>query len=204
MPAKGYNKSNIYIKLPSNDHSSYVFASKDLMETFKRDLPDGAIDKRNELFYAKDRANTHAEMVFPGYTMYIAHVMPNMGITTQELYLTLAECEARVPSGSAQKAMEYLDVLRNMRIVNNKPLVAKDKKDALRIALDERRREMAFWGSNRLIDIKRLNLEKDFAKTVIHNLDGVKYELPANDIRYVMPLPYSVRDFNPNIEQYKR
>ena len=63
---------------------------------------------------------------------------------------------------------------------------------------------MAFWGSNRTIDLKRLNLEKNFAKTVVHNLDGTKYELPANDLRYVMPLPYSVREFNPTIPQYQR
>lgn len=204
MPARGDNAEFSYIKLPSNDHSSYIFASADLMQTFDKNLPAGAIDKRKELFYAKDHVNTFEEMSFPGYTIYAAHVIPNMGVSLQEIYLTLAECEARIAAGTKEQALAYLDIVRDMRIVNNQPLVASDKEEALKIILDERRREMAFWGDNRFADLRRLNTEARFAKTVVHDLDGTKYELPANDIRYVMPLPYVVREFNPNIPQYNR
>lgn len=204
MPSRADNTEFSYIKLPPNDHSSYVFASDDLMKTFEKNLPTGAVDKRKELFYAKDYVNTYEEMSFPGYTIYAPHILPNMGISLQEIYLTLAECEARIASGTKEQALAYLDIVRNMRIVNNKPLVAADKEEALKIVLDERRREMAFWGDNRFSDLRRLNVDNRFAKTVIHNLDGAKYELPANDLRYVMPLPYSVREFNPDIPQYNR
>lgn len=204
MPQRNDNPEFSYIKLPSNDHSSLIFASDDLMKMFDKNLPEGAVDKRKELFYAKDRVNTFEEMSFPGYTMYVAHVMPNMGISLQEIYLTLAECEARTTSGTKEQALAYLNLVRDMRIVNNKPLVATDKEEALKIVLDERRREMAFWGDSRFSDLRRLNLDSRFAKTVVHDLDGVKYELPANDLRYVMPLPYSVREFNPEIPQYNR
>jgi hypothetical protein len=55
-----------------------------------------------------------------------------------------------------------------MRIAGNQPLVAATKDDALRMALEERRRETAYQGSTRLIDLKRLNKDPRFAKTVTH------------------------------------
>ncbi|MEG1693425.1 MAG: RagB/SusD family nutrient uptake outer membrane protein [Bacteroidales bacterium] len=204
FPQRGENIENLFIKLPPNDMSSEYFASDDLLSLFPKNLPNGAIDKRFEMFYAKDRANTREDMLFPGYTMYIAHVMPNLGVTLQEIYLTLAECEARIVAGTATQATAYLDILRNNRIVNNKPLVAVSKDDALCMALDERRKEMAFWGQMRYIDLKRLNKEEKFAKTIVHTLEGKTYTLPANDNRWIMPLPHSVREFNPSIPQYER
>lgn len=202
MPTRNMSKANIYIKMPSNDLSSFICASDDLMNVFEKDLPIGAIDKRVELFYAKDKANTFEPMEFPGKTLYIAHVMPNMGLTLQELYLIAAECEARV--GTASNASGHLNTLRNMRIVNNVELNLSSKEEALRITLDERRREMAFWGYTRLIDLKRLNLDPRFAKTITHKGLGETWTLPANDNRYIMPLPHSMKTFNPNLPVYER
>ena len=42
----------------------------------------------------------------------------------QDLYLIAAECEARI--GSKDKAMEYINTLRDNRIIDNVPLVASD------------------------------------------------------------------------------
>jgi len=64
--------------------------------------------------------------------------------------LIAAECEARV--GSKDNAMSYVNKLRDNRIKNNVALTATDKDEALRIVLDERRREFAFTGFHRLID----------------------------------------------------
>ena len=204
MPQRGNSTANLFIKLPPTDISSNVFASKDLMDTFGKNLPSGAIDKREELFYAKDSVNIYENAVFPGYTMYVAHIMPNLGLTLQEIYLTLAECEARVASGTKEQALAYLDILRDKRIVGNTPLTATTKEEALKIALDERRREMAFWGQMRFIDLRRLNKEPKFAKEVVHKLEDENFTLPANDARYIMPLPHVVREFNPTIPQYER
>lgn len=204
-PFRGENPEDLMVRLGPNDFGSSIFVSDDLMAVYDTDLPAGAIDKRKELFYAKDRANTYQEMSFPGKTMYVAHINPNYGISYQELLLILAECEARSSeSGSAERAMAYLDELRDMRIVGNTPLTASDNKDALKKVLDERRRETAMWGQTRYFDLRRLNTEPEFAKTVEHDLDGTKYSLPANDSRYIMPLPHNVREFNPDIPQYER
>ncbi len=204
LPQRGDSPSNIFVKLPPIDLSSEVFASANLMNVFKQNLPSEAIDKREELFYAKDSVNIYENAVFPGYTMYVAHVMPNLGLTLQEIYLMLAECEARVASGTKEQTLAYLDILRDKRIVGNTPLTAATKEEALEIALDERRREMAFWGQMRFIDLRRLNKDPKFAKDIVHKLDEEIFTLPANDPRYIMPLPYIVREFNPTIPQYKR
>lgn len=202
MPYQDDNIETLFIQYPENDFSGKVFASDDLMATYKKDLPLNGIDKREELFYAKDQTTTYSDYVFPGLTMYTSFYFPNLGLSMQEIYLILAECEARV--GSASDATKYLDIIRDSRIVNNMPLVAKDNKDALRMALDERRRETPFWGFSRFIDLKRLNKESELAKTIVHTLDGVTYTLEPNDSRWVMPLPHNVITFNPNIPQYDR
>jgi hypothetical protein len=91
-----------------------------------------------------------------------------------------------------------------MRIAGNQPLVAATKDDALRMALEERRRETAYQGSTRLIDLKRLNKDPRFAKTVTHKNGTETYSLPANDKRYILPLPPNVLEFNPSIPVYDR
>lgn len=199
------NKECMLAKLPPIDLASSLLVSEELMDLFDENLPEGAVDKRKELFYAKDRANTNQEMEFIGYHMYVAHINPSLGVSYQELLLLLAECEARVGGGgSKERALRYLDMLRDQRISGNQPLTAADNKEALRITLDERRREMAGWSYMRFFDLKRLNRDPEFAKTVVHKLGEKTYSLEPNDIRYVMPLPHSVRDFNPNIPQYDR
>lgn len=204
LPERGDSHANIFVKLALWDVSSEIFASKDLMATFQENLPAGAIDKREELFYAKDSVNIYANVKFPGHTMYVAHILPNLGVTLQEIYLTLAECEARVSSGTKENALAYLDILRDKRIVGNTLLTAGSKEEALTIALEERRREMAFWGQMRFIDLRRLNKEAKFAKPIIHILDSETFTLPPNDPRYIMPLPHNVREINPTIPQYER
>ena len=192
----------LYAVYPTNDFSATIFASKDLMNCYENDLPAGAVDKRREMFYEDDSAIGYSEMTFKGFTMYISYYSASMGPTVQEVYLILAECEARM--GSASKATAYLDLIRDNRIVNNQPLVASSNDEALRMTLDERRREFAFRGESRFITLKRLNRDPKVAKTVSHDLDGEKYELTANDVRWVMPLPHNVIDFNPDIPQYDR
>ena len=59
-------------------------------------------------------------------------------------------------------------------------------------------------GAPRLIDLKRLNREDWFRKDIVHSADGETWTLPANDLRYIMPIPQTVLDFNPDMPQYDR
>ena len=202
FPTRAKHPENLYIKLPPNDMASEVFASEDLLKTFSKKLDDASTDKREELFYIKDECNTIEHMVFPGKTMYIAHLLPNCGIMLSEVYLNLAESEARI--GNKEKAMEYLKVLRDNRISENKVVTVASNDEALEVVLDERRRETAFWAQTRFNELRRINRNPKTAKEVVHELDGEIFRLPPNDPRYVMLLPYSVTELNPSIPDYER
>ncbi|SDK27154.1 SusD family protein [Pedobacter sp. ok626] len=183
--------------------SAKIYASTDLLATYTRDLPTGAIDQRRLLFFADERFTlSNKTYDFPGKSMWVPYVFFNLGFNSSELFLIAAEGYAR--KGDAQKALALVDDLRNMRIVGNKPLPLVDAKTALKIVLDERRREFAFAGSTRLIDLKRLNREADLKKDIVHTAGSQSWTLPANDPRYILPLPPKVISLNPTIPQYKR
>ncbi|WP_198651913.1 RagB/SusD family nutrient uptake outer membrane protein [Chitinophaga deserti] len=180
-----------------------VYATEDLITTYKNNLAATSEDYRYKLFYCDGKAQFGASVInFPGRVLWASYVDANVGLSTPEVILTAAECEARV--GDKDKAMTLINRLRDYRIANNQPLVAADKEIALRMVLDERRREMAFVGSNRLVDLKRLNKDPRFAKTVTHKHADQTYTLPANDNRYILPVPPRVLSMNPGIPQYER
>ncbi|WEK20572.1 MAG: RagB/SusD family nutrient uptake outer membrane protein [Candidatus Pedobacter colombiensis] len=185
------------------DLNAAVYASDDLLATYRANLPVGATDQRLALFFCNGVSNFgSAPVFFPGRYLWAPYFQANFGFSTPELLLIAAECEARV--GSKDKAVGYLDVLRNSRIINNIGLSAATNDIALKLALDERRREMPFLGITRLTDLKRLNMDSRFAKTVTHVTGTQSFQIPANDNRYILPLPPKVLEFNPTIPQYQR
>lgn len=206
FPDGNLSKETIWLKMGTNSSSHIfeeVYASTDLIGVYKKDLPAGAVDKRLSLFFCDGEAMFGGNKVtFPGRILWAPYVDLNMGFSTPELYLNAAECEARV--GSKERALQLINTLRDNRITNNQPLVAADNEAALRLVLEERRRELVFRGSSRLADLKRLNKDARFAKTVTHTHNGQTYTLPANDKRYVFPVPPKVLAMNPGIPQYER
>lgn len=214
FPEDVSNVENIFMRNLGGAGSGFyraVVASKDLLETFKSHLaPDGE-DMRLSLFFATDEANftmnpSSEPEHFKGYSTYAPYINQNAGFTTPEIYLIAAECEARI--GSISRALQLLDKLRDARIKNNVHYVeatdAPNRTEALRLVIDERRREFALQGAPRLIDLKRLNREDWFRKDIVHSANGETWTLPANDPRYIMPVPQTVLDFNPDMPQYDR
>lgn len=204
-PMPQYNKENVFVRFLQDDLNCVIFVNQDLLNTFQNDLPKGASDKRRELYYSDNafyRSPYARPIEFPGRTTYAPFVLLNSGFSNPEVYLIAAESAARL--GRLQEAANYLNKLRDNRIKNNVHLQFTDELSALKTILDERRREFAFLGYFRLIDLKRLNKDPHFAKTVVHENNGQRWELPANDPRYIMPIPQAVLDFNPTIPQYLR
>ncbi|MBW8683740.1 RagB/SusD family nutrient uptake outer membrane protein [Chitinophaga sp. B61] len=110
------------------------------------------------------------------------------GIATDEIYLTRAECYAR--EGDVDRATADLNKLLRMRWKSGKyvELTIKDPEIALRTVLAERRKQLMFRG-RRFPDLRRLNKDPRFSTTVIRSVNGVLYQLPPNDPRYVLPIP---------------
>ncbi|WP_316790452.1 RagB/SusD family nutrient uptake outer membrane protein [Pedobacter frigoris] len=206
FPDAQNNKEAIWIRLgaaSSGQIFAEVYASDDLLKTYRDNLPTGAVDQRLALFYCDGKAQFGSNVVlFPGKVLWAAYTEFNTGFSTPELYLIAAECEARV--GTKEKSVEYLNTLRSKRIVGNSTVSASTNDEALKMALDERRREMPYLGTTRLVDLKRLNKDPRFAKTITHTHGALSFTLPANDSRYILPVPPKVLALNPDIAVYER
>ncbi|MDR2272022.1 MAG: RagB/SusD family nutrient uptake outer membrane protein [Sphingobacterium sp.] len=111
------------------------------------------------------------------------------GIATNEVLLIHAEASARI--GKVDEANKDLNLLLKNRYRNGtfEPLDINDPEALLIKVLQERRKELPFTGQLRWEDLRRLNKDSRFAKTLIRYIDGVKYELAPNDKRYVFPIP---------------
>lgn len=113
------------------------------------------------------------------------------GLATDEIYLISAECKARLGDGNG--AMSDLNTLLLTRWKTGTfiPLTAGNPDNALDIILMERRKELILRGS-RWFDLRRLNQDPRFAKTLTRIQNGTTYTLPPNDPRYTFPLPTQV------------
>ena len=123
------------------------------------------------------------------------------GIAVDELYLLRAEASARM--GQITEAMSDLNTLLVQRYKTGTftPLSASNPTEALTKILLERRKELVMRGE-RWMDLRRLNTDPRFAKTLTRSLLGIAYTLPPGDSRYVLQVPlYVMRASNGSITQ---
>ncbi len=194
------NPEAIFVRLQNGRKT--IAISKDLDNVFQKDLPQNAVDQRRHLFYADDTVNMGRVDYFYGESCYVLYSDQNVGFSSVENMLIAAECEARI--GSKDNAMAYINNIRNNRIINNVALSAANNEEALQYILNERRREFAFVGFHRIIDLKRLNYEDKFKKTVVHQANGETFTLEPNDYRYIFPINQIILNYHPNLPQYDR
>jgi hypothetical protein len=122
-------------------------------------------------------------------------------LNVPEMYLVRAECLAR--EGKQADALADINKLRQNRITPAAYVAftpadfGNDDERVLRFVLEERRRELAFTGM-RVIDLKRLNKETRFRKTVKHKAEGVEYELLPGSDKYLRQLWPNATVFNPD------
>lgn len=113
------------------------------------------------------------------------------GLAVDELYLVRAEAEARKGNtGAALKAINDLLVTR-WETGTYTDMTATDANDALGKILPERRKELLMRGL-RWTDLRRLNQETRFAKTLTRTVGGSTFTLSPNDSRYTLLIPQEV------------
>lgn len=188
-------KENMYIRVLDGNFS---FPSSDLL---------AAYDTANDLRYKYNVVEHLSYMVgavnpafdYPGYVFYYITALPS-GITTGEMYLVKAECQARL--GDFNGGIATLNILRAKRM---KPgpwvnLAAVDKADAIKKILLERRREIPF--TQRWFDLRRYNnnddpnddvtVTKSFFKFTATAISGneppINYTLEKNSRKYALPI----------------
>ena len=156
---KGIIDTNLYVSYNSNDLRKSIFFETNSTGTFWKGsyFPDAGTYK-----------------IFDG-------------LATDEVYLILAECNAR--TGSKDAAMATLNTLLRNRWKTGTytDLTAVDANDAINKILVERRKELLFRGV-RWSDLRRLNV--DGANITLRRIvNGNTYTLPPGDLRWVLLIP---------------
>lgn len=161
------NYSGRYWQVPSDFYQSYV-----------------SDDLRKVLFFTVDPIA--GSIVFKGF--YSAVSAGFSGVTVDEMYLVKAECEAR--AGNNDQALLALNTVLVKRFKTGKyvPYTTGAVMDVLALVLSEKRKECLFRNL-RWSDLRRLNQDTRFAKTLIRVVEGITYSLPPNDLRYTLPIP---------------
>ncbi len=206
-------KEFLYFRM-LNHESWWYMPSKALLDLYDHDH-----DLRYEYHivenYSYDRGLIKPAYSYPGYIFFFKDRIPS-GPTVAEMLLIKAECLAR--TGSIGEALTAVNTLRAKRM---KPgpwvtLTAATKDAAIKIILEERRREMPF--TQRWFDIRRLNNNEDPTDDVILSRTFYPYTnaqvqtgqplqtytLPKNGRRFAAPLPQTeIISSNGLIEQNK-
>lgn len=171
-----YVESNQFFQVFPNP-ASRGFIVKDFYASYEND------DLRKIYFYAL----SGTDVKFRG--SYSGSFANFCGLATNEIYLIRAECRAR--NGNFEAGMADLNFLLKNRYKNGSYFdkVAVSADDALNIILNERRKELPATSNIRWEDLKRLNKEIRFQKTLTRIIDNITYTLLPNDKRYVLPIP---------------
>ena len=151
------NPENIYVRYPPSVFGLQmaVYASQELLDIYDKDLAPGAVDKRRELWFVDDE---YSGVEFRGYTIFMPYIRANLALNNMEVILTAAECYAREGgTENLAEAARLYNLLRDHRIENNVHVTFANADEALVKVLEERRREFAFLGIYRFVDLKRLN-----------------------------------------------
>lgn len=116
---------------------------------------------------------------------------PYAGISTNELYLIHAEAAAR--QGKTGIALQSLNTLlvKRWKTGTFTAVTANSALEALGKILPERKKELPFTGNIGWEDLRRLNKDPQFARTVTRRINGVLYTLAPGDPRWVYPIPDS-------------
>ncbi|MEJ5996266.1 RagB/SusD family nutrient uptake outer membrane protein [Pedobacter sp. Du54] len=111
------------------------------------------------------------------------------GLAINEVYLNRAESYARI--NKFQDASADLNSLLRKRYKTGSyvDINLNNATEALEKILLERRKELPFTGQIRWEDLRRLNTDPRFQKTLVRTINNQTYTLTANDARYVYQIP---------------
>ncbi len=143
-------------------------------------------DLRKKLFFQLNSSKNG--YYFKGNYTGLSSAAMFYGITTDEMLLTRAECEAR--ANNQVKALKDLNALLYTRWVSGtfQPINISNQDSLLSTILDERRKELIFRGL-RWTDLRRLNEEPKYQLSLTREINGTKYTLLPNAARYVFLFP---------------
>lgn len=156
-------------------------------------FPDS--DYRKKLFFSISQSGN---AMFKG--SYFGSSPFFTGIALDEMYLIAIEAAIRL--NKKNEGVALLESFMKTRYSRFEIPEKLSEIELIQMVLTERKKQLLgrgiYWS-----DLKRLNLEDRFKYTLIRNLNGVKYELPPNSKKYVLPIPDNAIDMG-EIEQNMR
>lgn len=141
----------------------------------------GTGDLRKDIYFSENGGGRFTGS-YDGSNLYFT------GLAVDEMYLIKAECDVRL--GNETSALNVLNALKKNRydIAYYLPYESNDPEEILDWVLTERKKELVMRGT-RWEDLRRLNKEARYAKTLYRSIGTQDFELPPNDVRYIWPLP---------------
>lgn len=181
IPFKQFNEEVIYDA--KSFASTIMLQTRAKVDTLLYSLYD-SVDLRKTVFFRSFPDNSYS---FKGNYTGSSAASLFVGIATDELYLTRAECAAR--AGDVAMALSDLNTLLENRIESGKfqPLQSDDKNKVLEWILEERRKELVFR-TIRWTDLRRLNLEENFSTEIYRYINEQEHVLLPNAARYVFQI----------------
>ncbi|MEP0713603.1 RagB/SusD family nutrient uptake outer membrane protein [Algoriphagus sp.] len=179
-PFPEFDKENIYnVTLTSRRFwsSTGIGVNWELYESYD------STDLRKSVFFNE---SPDSVMLFKGD--YTGNHERYAGYGVDELYLTKAECLTRL--GKDEESREIMESLLTKRYKSgfyesNNGLHGNE---LLSFILEERRKQLLFRNI-RWIDLRRLNRESEFQKTLLREVDGQSYMLEPGSHKYAFPIP---------------
>jgi tetratricopeptide (TPR) repeat protein len=119
---------------------------------------------------------------------YTGGTTPFVGLATDEVYLIKAECQARL--GMLDEALEVLNYFLSKRYVSQSFTFKSETNppELLKLILLERRKELIGRGIT-WIDLRRLNKQPPYQRTLTRTIAGTNHTLTPGDKRYIMKIP---------------
>ncbi len=185
----------------------YFMASPELMTTFgEKDLrksryvvttPRCMIDgKRMPQAFGKMNINVNNNMYIPngGINDF------GRALRLPEAYLNYAEAKAM--TGDSGSALDALNTLRKCRFKaeDYEPLQSLAGEELKQAVRDERRRELCFEG-HRWFDLRRWGMKEIKHVWYPDANTTEEYTLKAGDLQYIMPIPTTSLELNPELSQ---
>lgn len=147
-------------------------------------------DKRKEFYFFKDTERINFVGTYSGDRSIF------QGLSTNEMHYISAECDARLNNlSSSRKTLN--DLLKNRYKTGTTPTITEnDPLALLKIVLQEKTKEFPRVSNIWWEDLRRLNLDPKFQRTLTRVIAGKLYILPPNDPRYVFPIPINEIKFS--------
>lgn len=154
-------------------------------------------DYRRQLYF---QYNPDGRVLFRG--SYMGATGSNFtGLALDEIYLIRVECLLRL--GAWEEANSILKYYLGKRYGSNELTdYPTDREELLSYVILERRRQLIFRGT-RWMDLRRLNKDSRFAKSLKKEIDGKVYVLESGSNQYTWPIPNNAVEFG-GLEQNKR